>query len=121
MNNLLLVFTGGGLGSILRYSIGEFVKANFKFIFPIATLCSNFISCIILSIFIIIFNEKIISTSNLKVFLLIGFCGGLSTFSTFSFETIELMKAGNFTIAIFNILISLTACLATIYFLTKHL
>ncbi|MCE9539435.1 MAG: fluoride efflux transporter CrcB [Bacteroidetes bacterium] len=120
MNNLLLIFLGGGLGSISRFGIGAFVQLNFKSVFPLATLCSNIISCLILALAVGIFNEKLITNPSLRMFLLVGFCGGFSTFSTFSFETMELMRSGNLMIAIANILISVIVCIALIYFLTKQ-
>ena len=121
MNNLLLIFLGGGLRSISRFGIGAFVQANFKSAFPIATLCSNIISCLILAISVAMFSEKFMTNPGLRMFILIGFCGGFSTFSTFSYETVELMKSGNLLIAIANIFISVTVCVAIIYFLTKQL
>ena len=120
MNNLLLVFLGGGLGSIVRYGISEFVRSNFKSVFPLATLCSNVISCVILALAVGFFNEKIGLNPTLRLLILAGFCGGFSTFSTFSYETVELMRSGNMIIAIANILISITVCVALIYFLTKR-
>jgi CrcB protein len=120
MNNILLVFLGGGLGSVVRYGISEFVKTNFKTIFPIATLVSNILSCIILALAIGFFSEKIGANPTLRTLIVIGFCGGFSTFSTFSYETIELMKSGNYTIAIANVLISVSVCLALIFVLTKQ-
>lgn len=120
MNNLLLVFLGGGLGSVVRFGISEFVKSNFKTIFPIATLCSNIISCFILALAIGFFSEKIGANPTLKMLIIIGFCGGFSTFSTFSYETVELMRSGNLIIAIANILISVIVCVGLIYFLSKQ-
>lgn len=121
MNNLLLIFLGGGLGSISRFGIAAFVQANFKSVFPIATLSSNIISCLILAISVAMFSEKLITNPGLRMFILIGFCGGFSTFSTFSYETVELMRSGNIMIAIANILISVTVCIALIYFLAKQI
>lgn len=121
MNNLLLIFLGGGLGSISRFGIGAFVQSNFKSVFPIATLTSNIISCVILAVSITLFSEKLISHPGLRMFVLIGFCGGFSTFSTFSYETVELIRSGNLLIAIANILISVAVCIALIYFITKQL
>jgi len=120
MNNLLLVFIGGGFGSIVRYGISEIVRLNFKSVFPIATLFSNIISCIILALAIGFFAEKLIANHNLKMLIIIGFCGGFSTFSSFSYETVELIRSGNMMYAIANILISVTVCVGLIYFMTKQ-
>ena len=120
MNNLLLVFLGGGLGSIVRFGIYEFVRSNFKTVFPVATLCSNIISCIVLGLVVGIFNEKIGSNPTLRILFIAGFCGGFSTFSSFSFETVELIRSGNTMIAIANVLISVIVCISLIYFLIKQ-
>jgi CrcB protein len=100
MNNLLLVFLGGGLGSIVRYGISLFVKANFSTKFPVATLLSNVISCVVLALAVGYFSEKAGANPTLRTFIVIGFCGGFSTFSTFSYETMELMRSGNMVLAI---------------------
>ncbi len=56
----------------------------------------------------------------MKTFIIVGICGGFSTFSTFSYETVELMRSGNMMFAVANILISVTVCVALIYFITKQ-
>lgn len=120
MNNLLLVFLGGGIGSLLRYGIGLTVQSTIKTTFPVATLCSNIISCLILALTILLLNEKLLLSPNLKLFILVGFCGGLSTFSTFSYETVELIRSGNTITALTNVLLSVTVCAGLIYFLAKQ-
>ena len=99
MVEFFYVFLGGGLGSLLRYLISLlFINLNF----PIATLLANILSCLILGI-AVFFMQKYSLCNNMRLFLLVGICGGLSTFSTFSHETINLFREGYVNYAILNI------------------
>ena len=119
MVNALLVFLGGGLGSLARYGISKIVMANFQTNFPLATFLANSISCIILAITVFYFQPKYSIDNSTKLFIASGVCGGFSTFSTFSFETFELFKTGYTLLAVANILLSMLVCLGLIYFISR--
>jgi len=111
--NFLYVFIGGGLGSICRYGIALLLKKN-QFNFPFATLIANIIACIILGYLIGLAAKDSISM-NQKLLLMTGFCGGFSTFSTFSAETFLLFENGNVGYALANIGLSIIVCLVGIW------
>ena len=116
--NYLLVFIGGGLGSLVRFIIAIlFGKTTLSL--PLATLSSNILSCLIFGTIIYVYQEKNLIPDNYKHLVLIGICGGLSTFSTFSYETFELLKQGMIAWAIANIVISCGLCLVIFYVFTK--
>lgn len=108
----ILVFLGGGLGSMSRYAIWKLFNL-YNLNLPIATLVANLISCFILGFFLGVQMKSGIS-DNLKLLVFIGFCGGFSTFSTFSSETLLMFQSGNYQSAISYIMLSLGLCWAFI-------
>ena len=110
LNNFLYVFLGGGIGSAVRFGISVLMITYYRGSFPIATLISNTLSCLILALTVFFMGEK--SNMNLSLWFLIitGFCGGFSTFSAFSYETIEMIKSGNHLYAVLNVAVSILAC-----------
>lgn len=102
MNNssILYVFIGGGMGSVLRFLIGWVI--SLKNIQPIfSTLIANVIASVLIALICTIsFNDK---NSLLQIFWATGFCGGLSTFSTFSFQSYQFIQNQQWGWLAFNI------------------
>lgn len=113
MKALLLVFIGGGLGSLLRYAIGLWIGPLSEK-FPYSTLTANIISCILLGIFIGIATRNML-TFEMKLLLMTGLCGGFSTFSTFSAETYQLFNTGHYFSALLYVAGSFVICLFCIF------
>ena len=109
----ILIFLGGGIGSICRYGIAQLLDGQ-RPLFPLATLLANLASCIILG-FLVGLSLRGLMSDNYKLFLMTGFCGGFSTFSTFSNETFSLLESGHTGLALLNVGGSLLLCLVGIF------
>ena len=117
--NWIAVFIGGGLGSLARFSISLLLLKFSKSNLPIATFLANILACLILVLALNYFSNHSDVPKWLKPLLVIGFCGGFSTFSTFSLETFQLLKNGALFWALANVLVSLIACVGIIYMFYK--
>ena len=108
---LLLIFLGGGLGSLARYSIG-LVFPLVDGAFPTGTFLANALASLFAGL---LFGYALTSDQSLlswRSFLLVGFCGGFSTFSTFSLESFSLLQAGHWGMAAVYAVGSFAACIA---------
>ncbi len=113
--NWLAVFIGGGAGSLTRYGINQLFEKYFSAAFPLATLFANIISCILLGL-IFGFGERQLNLSPAtKLLLTTGFCGGLSTFSTFTSETFILHSQSQVFSAIINIALNIIVCFGAFF------
>jgi len=115
LKNLLLVFFGGGLGSSVRFLLGRWVNALHNHYFPWGTLVVNVLACFILGFVIGLADHKQIISASSRLFWTVGFCGGFSTFSTFSNETLYLIQSGFTVSLVLYISLSLLLCVAAIF------
>ncbi len=107
MNNLTLVFLGGGLGSVTRYLLSFISQKYFHSSFPWYTLAANVISAAILGFLMALIAMRPGQYENQRLLIGAGFCGGLSTFSTFTMESFDLLRTGNTGLAIAYTVISI--------------
>ncbi len=115
MQSLLIVFLGGGLGSVVRFSLGKWINSLHSHHFPWGTLVVNVVACFALGLIIGLADHKQIISPSARLFWAVGFCGGFSTFSTFSNDTLILLQNG-FTVSSFlYITVSLFLCVAATY------
>ena len=105
--NILCVGFGGFLGAISRYIISIYTSKQFLFKIPLGTLIVNVLGGFLIGLIMELTIKNNFISPQLKLFLTTGIMGGLTTFSTFSYETIVLIKEGNILLAILNILLNL--------------
>lgn len=112
---IILVALGAGFGGGLRYWLSSISYKIFPVYFPFGTLIVNVLGSIILGFLIFGFDEKELLHPSLKLLLGVGFCGGLTTFSTFSLETINLLRESQFLFASLNVLANMFLTILGIY------
>ena len=95
MYKLLLVFVGGGFGSVLRYLIGRYFEFAEKDVFS-GTFIVNVLGSLLIGIFFGLAERHHTLTPNQTLLLVTGFCGGFTTFSTFALENTALIRSGNY-------------------------
>jgi CrcB protein len=108
---LLAVFIGGGTGSVLRWLLGMRLNPMHHAI-PIGTLTANLLGAFIIGVGLAWFNRMTHIDPMWKLLITTGFCGGLTTFSTFSAEVVFLLQDGRFGWALLNVAINLLGSFA---------
>ena len=110
----LYLFIGGGIGAILRYSLSGLIQKQSGSLFPYGTLAVNLIGALIIG-FLWELSQNITISVNIRIFIFMGLLGAFTTFSTFSLETLNLIKEKEYINALINVLISNIACISLVF------
>lgn len=104
LKEMLYVGAGGLLGADSRFLVSRAISQRFGASFPYATLLINVSGSFVLGFFLIWATERAMADYNLRLFVAIGFCGGYTTFSSYSFETFSLIEQGHYWLGLMNFL-----------------
>jgi len=107
MVKILYVGIGGFIGASLRYLVSITVPKYIKTVFPLSTLLVNMAGAVLIGLIMQLSIRFSFISPNMKLFLVTGILGGLTTFSTFSYETITLYQSGKYILFLSNIILNL--------------
>jgi CrcB protein len=114
---LAIIGAGGFFGAISRFLLASFMQKSFPTLFPIGTLTVNVVGSFIIGIMVVIFEN--ISAPEYKALIMTGFLGALTTFSTFSLESVTMLQQGDYYRFSLNIILNVTfSIIATIIAVT---
>lgn len=103
--HIVYIALGGSLGALARYGLSKWIHLNVSDIFPWGTLAVNLTGCFLIGFFFELFETSVIP-ADLRSFITIGFLGAYTTFSTYSLESVNLLREGQIRLFINNILLS---------------
>lgn len=106
VKSILIIWLGGGIGSVLRYLVQVGINKLVTVTFPAGTFIVNITGCFIIGLLYAVANKYLAFTAEWRLFLITGLCGGYTTFSSFSYEGISLFKQGNFTYFFLYVILS---------------
>lgn len=116
MNAVLLVASGGAIGSVARYLVGVLMTRAFGVNFPYGTLTVNVVGGFLMGLFIGIMARRLEGSMDLRLFVAFGIMGGFTTFSSFSLDVAVLWERGELSTALIYVLASVILSIAALFF-----
>lgn len=115
LSTCLLVALGGAVGTLARYGLSA-VSLPISQNLPWGTILINIVGSFVIGFFgtLTLASGKYPVSENLRLFVMVGFCGGFTTFSAFSLQTLDLLRDSALSRAIANVLLSVTLCIAAV-------
>lgn len=112
----LWIAIGSALGGMARYACSRAVALRYGETFPWGTLTVNVVGSFVIGFLAAVSapESRLLISSNARQFMMVGLCGGFTTFSSFSLQTLELMRNRDFAEALGNVLVSVAACMAAV-------
>jgi CrcB protein len=106
MMRLVLIFVGGGCGSLLRYAVTYWAQRPVKGSFPLGTLTVNVVGCVLIGFLASVLTGPVLIRDDYRLAILVGLLGGFTTFSTYALETVSLTDGGQLGLAALNLTLS---------------
>lgn len=94
MKTLIYIAIGGAIGSVARYLLSKTIQQHWVGAFPWGTMAVNLLGCLLIGILYGLFEKHNILSADMRLLLMVGICGGFTTFSTFMNESLSLMRGG---------------------------
>jgi CrcB protein len=116
IKTIIYIGLGGAIGSVFRYLTSVLVSKYWNQSFPLATFLTNVLGCFIIGIIIGLLEKNNLANGNLKWFLVTGFCGGYTTFSTFGIENHSLLQSNQSLLAFSYIALSVVLGIFAVWF-----
>lgn len=115
MSTYLWITLGSALGGVLRYALTR-LTLDSNTSFPWGTILINVIGCFVIGFFgtLTFPGSRFEVPENIRLFVMVGLCGGFTTFSSFSLETFDLIRTGEFSRALANVVLSVVLCLGSV-------
>ena len=101
--NLLAIALGGAIGSVARYLLSTFVLRVSGTLFPLGTFVVNVLGCLVFCVIAVAAAQRVHLSPTVRLFLLTGILGGFTTFSSYAFESVVLVRDGQFAWAAINV------------------